>query len=180
MNPTNTATKPTNSKPSTVAQAASADQNTAAIQNLLQSLPSVIPLRLTQGNITYNFADVPLNSTEKVSSQAINLLDSKINTPLIYAKGAAIVNSQRQVAIDAKQSVISLEHAYYGSIGILGSISAQQISDVQYLDKGYLVSTANTTILKQIPPLATIQDAMATMLTNVLSNQSYLENKTKK
>lgn len=166
--PTPTPTKPANPKP------LPPDQATVAIQNLLQALPSVIPLRLTQGNITYNFVDVPLNNTEKVSNQAINLLDTKINNPLIYAKGAATVNSQRSVAIDNKHSVLSVEHAYYGKIGILGSLTAQQISDVQYLDKGYLVSTGNTSIIQQITPLSIIQDAMATMLTSVLNSQNYL------
>lgn len=128
--------------------------NQQTVSEFLKRIPSIIPLRY-QEDPTFpvvNFSQIDLGKPNKPTTQVLNLVNSKVNTPSIFNSNLAVVESQRSVANlplpKNNVTVVKIAHIYYGNIRLWTSLGEDKINQVDYVDKGFWVATAGLTILK--------------------------------
>lgn len=85
------------------------------------------------------------------------------------------MESQRLVANNSNLKMIELSHVYYGNIRVWASMAEDKVTDIQYIDNGYLLSTADITILMQIPEVLTGVRLIAAEISSILSSHNYVE-----
>lgn len=136
----------------------------------------MVPISYTTESTQKIITNSSLKDPEKIDPSVIDLLSNNIMSPNAYDAQLTKIQSQRTFKDDPKSIVISLEHAYFGDIKVVGSVGNNQVSEMDYVNSGYLIVTNDTGIVVQVEEIYNASKMVSDEIGSAIAKLNYTEN----
>lgn len=105
----------------------------------------------------------------------MSILEMEINSPSIYSLGMVLVQGERRIANDTSLSILSLNHASYGSIDVLISLAQRRVIQIVYRQQGYTESSSDSFSFNTANEAGQVQAFLSGEITSILGELNYTE-----